>query len=47
MEVVEFTDPREFRAFVDPLLLRSEARHNLILGVTGTLIDRPEVYPEF
>lgn len=29
------------------MLLRQEARNNLILGVTGTLVTRPEVYPEF
>lgn len=47
MEVVEFEDPREYRALVSPLLLRSEARHNLLLGVIGTLTDRPDVYPEY
>lgn len=47
MEVVEFGDPEEYRAFVDPLLLRSEAENCLLLGVTGTLISRPEIYPGF
>lgn len=30
-----------------PSLLRDEARHNLILGIAGTLARRPSVYPEF
>lgn len=36
-----------FRQFTDPLLLKDEARNNLILGITGTLIDHPDAYPEF
>lgn len=47
MEVVEFTDAEAFESFTEPLLLESEARHNLMLGVIGNLIDRPEVYPEY
>ena len=37
-------DPRSFRARVEPLLAADEARHNLMLGILGTLIDRPGVY---
>jgi predicted GNAT family acetyltransferase len=36
-------------AFLDaagPLLLADEARHNLILGLAGTIRDTPERYPE-
>ncbi|HEY5578655.1 MAG TPA: hypothetical protein VIL12_03080, partial [Acidimicrobiia bacterium] len=47
MKALRLNDPVEFRQRAGPLLMGSEARHNLILGITGTLIDRPEVYPEF
>lgn len=47
MRVRAFHDPVLFREFTDPLLQEEEARNNLILGITGTLIDSPEVYPEF
>lgn len=47
MEALDFDDPREFRAFADPLLLASEAHNCLMIGVTGTLIDRPHVYEQF
>ena len=36
-------------AFLDaagPLLLADEARHNLILGITGTLRETPDRYAE-
>ena len=46
MEVVQLTDPAEFLARAGPLLLADEARHNLILGLAGTLRDQPGVYPE-
>ncbi len=39
-------DPGEFLARAGPLLLRDEARHNLILGIAGTLRDHPSFYPE-
>lgn len=47
METRSFDDPALFRRAADPLLLRQEARNNLILGVTGILVTKPEVYPEF
>jgi uncharacterized protein len=47
MEARSFADPALFRRIADPLLLRDEARNNLIIGITGTLVTRPEVYPEF
>lgn len=47
IEVRTFGDPVRFRQFADPLLLKEEARNNLILGITGTLIHQPEIYPEF
>jgi uncharacterized protein len=37
-------------AFLDAArahLLADEARHNLLLGIAGTLRDQPSVYPEF
>ncbi len=46
MEVVQPFDPADFLARAAPLLLADEARHNLILGLAGTLRDHPHVYPE-
>ncbi len=40
---------RDAAAFLDqagPLLLAEEARHNLILGISGTLAVTPDRYPE-
>jgi predicted GNAT family acetyltransferase len=39
------SDPTDFRRRAAPLLA-DEARHNLILGILGTLISAPDVYPE-
>ena len=47
MDVVRFSDPRAFRDATEAFLLEDEARHNVLLGVTTTLIERPDVYPEF
>jgi uncharacterized protein len=47
MQVVRHEDPREFAARTESFLMADEARHNLLLGLTTTLIARPEVYPEF
>lgn len=47
MEVREFADPREFRAVADPLILANEAADSLLIGISGILVSRPEVYPEF
>jgi GNAT superfamily N-acetyltransferase len=41
------SDPTEFLATATPLLLRDEARNNLILGIGGVLRDRPGYYPDF
>ena len=46
MEVVQLSDPAEFLERAGPLLLADEARHNLILGLAGTLRDHPALYPE-
>ena len=46
MAVIRVADPLEFRERTERFLLLDEARHNLMLGLTTTLIERPEVYPE-
>ena len=46
MEIVHLDDAAEFLDRAGPLLLADEARHNLILGIAGTVRDRPHVYPE-
>jgi len=46
MQVVRPASPGEFLGRAEPLLLADEARHNLILGVAGTLRDHPDHYPE-
>jgi uncharacterized protein len=47
MEVVQLADPVEFLQRAGPLLLADEARHNLIVGLAGTLRDKPKRYPAF
>jgi predicted GNAT family acetyltransferase len=46
MDVVQVEDAAEFLERAEPLLLADEARHNLMLGVAGTLRDHPGHYPE-
>jgi predicted GNAT family acetyltransferase len=46
MDVVQLSDPDEFLDRAARLLLADEARHNLILGLAGTLRDQPGLYPE-
>jgi uncharacterized protein len=46
MEVRRFDDPAAFLEAASPLLLADEARHNLILGIAGTLRDHPSHYPD-
>jgi hypothetical protein len=36
----------EFLERAGRLLLADEARHNLILGIAGTIADHPDVYPD-
>jgi uncharacterized protein len=45
VEVVKLSDAGEWLARASPLLA-DEARHNLVLGLAGTLRDHPAVYPE-
>ena len=47
MRVRRLDDPADFLDVAGPLLLADEARHNLILGLAGTLRDRPGYYDEF
>ncbi len=46
MGVVEPASASEFLARAEPLLGASEARHNLIYGIAGTMIADPSVYPD-
>jgi predicted GNAT family acetyltransferase len=46
MEVRRLDDPVAFLDAAGSLLLEDEARHNLILGIAGTLRDHPSFYPE-
>ena len=45
--VKELDDPADFLEAAGPVLLADEARHNLILGIAGTLRDLPPRYPTF
>ncbi len=47
MNVVQLTDAETFLERAAPLLLADEARHNLILGLAGTLRDQPGRYPSY
>jgi predicted GNAT family acetyltransferase len=47
MDVRRIDDPVAFLDAAAPLLLADEARHNLILGIAGTLRDHPSVYEEY
>jgi uncharacterized protein len=44
MEVARLDDATAFLAEAEPLLLADEARHNLILGIAGTIRDTPDLY---
>jgi len=44
VDLVQLDDPNEFLERAAPLLLADEARHNLILGIAGTLRDQPGRY---
>ena len=47
MLVRRFDDPLAFQEAATPYLVREEARHNLLLGVSTTLIQRPDLYEAF
>ncbi len=46
MHVRQLSDASDFVAAAGDLLLEDEARHNLLLGIAGTLRDHPGVYRE-
>jgi RimJ/RimL family protein N-acetyltransferase len=43
---VEQVDADRFLTEAEPLLLRDEARHNLLLGLVGNLRTDPDLFPE-
>jgi len=45
MQVVRLAGARAFIELSGSLLERDEARHNLILGIAGTLVERPQAHP--
>jgi GNAT superfamily N-acetyltransferase len=47
LEIEKLGDAAAFRRMADPLLLEQEARNNLILGVTGTVITTPGRFDQF
>lgn len=50
VEVLRPDDPRAFLTLAEPLLARdtdAEARHNLMLGIAGTIAKDPTLYPRF
>jgi uncharacterized protein len=47
VNVQRIEDPAAFLDAAAPRLLDDEARHNLMLGLAGTLRDHPSVYPEY
>lgn len=46
MRIETIGDPLEFRQRAAPLLV-DEARHNLMLGIVGTIVSSPDTYPEY
>ncbi|MGZ8783924.1 MAG: hypothetical protein ACXWZB_10560, partial [Gaiellaceae bacterium] len=46
MNVVRLADSRRFLELAGPFLLADEARHNLILGLAGTIRDARALYRE-
>ncbi len=44
VHVARFGKPVDFSARVVPFLSHDEARHNLILGIISTLVERPHLY---
>ena len=47
MRVRRFDDAEAFREVATPYLVRDEARHNLMLGISSTLVQKPGLYPVF
>jgi predicted GNAT family acetyltransferase len=47
MVVRRYDEPAAFRTAITPLIGTTEARHNLVHGILGTLIDDPAAYDDF
>jgi uncharacterized protein len=47
MELVAHGEVDSFLEAAEPVLLRDEARHNLMYGICSTLLQSPEVFPVF
>jgi hypothetical protein len=47
MQVRRFDDAEAFRRVAVPYLVRDEARHNLLLGISSTLLQKPDLHPVF
>jgi uncharacterized protein len=47
VKVERIEDPVAFLDAAGPRLLADEARHNLMLGLAGTLRDQPSLYPDY
>jgi predicted GNAT family acetyltransferase len=47
MRVRRFDDAEAFQEVATPYLVRDEARHNLMLGISSTLVQKPGLYPVF
>ncbi len=47
MQVRRFDDVAAFREVATPYLVRDETRHNLILGISSTLLQKPDLHPVF
>jgi uncharacterized protein len=45
--VKQLAEPDAFLERAGPLLLQDEARHNLMLGIAGTLRDHPSIYRDY
>lgn len=47
VQVRRFDEAEAFRDVATPYLVRDEARHNLVLGISSTLVQKPDLYPVF
>lgn len=47
MRVRRFDDAETFREVATSYLMRDEARHNLVLGISSTLVQTPDLHPVF
>lgn len=47
MQVRRFDDAQAFRETATPYLVRDEARHNLLLGISSTLVQKPGLHELF